>query len=178
MATRLLIALVGSICALVLWLSPRLSGSPNPLAAQVETRSVTVERLAATPPLPFALEPTTASLERIVVAPGASSETAFNGPVLLYVEEGTLKVDWDRHRLAIVQTGDQIAIRGEQKIRKGTIPAGYGVYSADGKPGPLLNVGDTNLKMLAVLFVPQPLYESEGETMSATAGPPSGSPTP
>jgi hypothetical protein len=149
-----------------------------PLAAQIETRLVTVERLAATPPLPFAPEPTTATLEQIVIAPGASSETVFSGPVLLYIEEGTLMVDWDRHRLGIVQTGDQKAIRGEPKIRKGTIPAGFGVYSADGKPGPLLNAGDTNLKMLAVLFVPQPLYESEAETISATAEPPSASPTP
>jgi hypothetical protein len=178
MSMRQLIALVGIICVFVLLLSTNLGLPPRLLALQVETRLVTVERLAATPPLPFAVEPTTASLERIVIAPGASSETTFNGPVLLYIEEGALKVDWDRHKLGIVQTGDQIAIRGEQRIRKGTIPSGYGVYSADGQPGPLVNAGDTNLKMLAVLFVPQPLYESEGETMSATAGPPTESPTP
>lgn len=148
------------------------------MAAQLQSRSVTVERLATTPPLPFALEPTTATLERIVIAPGADSETTFAGPVLLYVEEGTLHVDWDRHRLAIVQTGDQAAIRGEQRIRKGTIPAGFGVYSADGNPGPLANSGEMNLRLLAVLFVPQPNDEGDAITMSATAGPSAATPTP
>lgn len=164
-----------ALMATLLWL--RLYHPIGILAAQVESRSVTVERLATTPPLPFAIEPTTATLERIVIAPGADSETSFAGPVLLYVEEGTLQVDWDRHRLGIVQTGDQVAIRGEQKLRKGTVPAGFGVYSADGNPGPLVNGGDSNLKLLAVLFVPQPIDEEDGFTMSATAGP-AASPTP
>lgn len=178
MSKRALIASVGcvGVIATMFW---RVADHPlGTLAAQVESRSVTVERLASTPPLPFATEPTTATLERIVIAPGADSETTFAGPVLLYVEEGTLLVDWDRHRLAIVQTGDQVAIRGEQEIRKGVIPAGFGIYSADGNPGPLANSGETNLKLLAVLFVPQPIDEGDEITMSATAGPSAASPTP
>lgn len=178
MSKRALIAPVGCVGMIAIMLWRVADHQLGTMAAQVESRSVTVERLATTPPLPFAIEPTTATLERIVIAPGADSETTFAGPVLLYVEEGTLKVDWDRHRLGIVQTGDQVSIRGEQKLRKGTIPAGFGVYSADGNPGPLANSGDTNLKLLAVLFVPQQLDQGDAITMSATAGPTAASPTP
>jgi hypothetical protein len=156
-------------------MATQLSGS---LATQIETDGVVVEDLAKTLPLPFASEPTTASLERIVIAPGASIDTDFVGPVLFYIEEGALNIDVERHQVAIVQAGDQKAVRGEQKIKRGNIPAGFGIYSADGNPGPLRNNGDGDLEMLAVLFVPQPNYADGGVTISATAMAPVASPSP
>jgi hypothetical protein len=76
---------------------------------------------------------------------------------LLYVEQGTLNVDYDRYRLVIVQTGDQKAIHGEGSVRDGNVPTGYGVYSEDGVTGPLVNSGQETLRLLAVLLVPQRL---------------------
>lgn len=176
MAVRLtIISLLAAFTVAAIPMATHLFGS---LAAQVESDGVVVEDLARTLPLPFASEPTTASLERIVLAAGASIDTDFAGPVLFYIEEGALYIDVERHQVAIVQTGDQKEVRGEQEIRQGNIPAGLGVYSADGNPGPLRNTGDGDLEMLAVLFVPQPNDTDGGVTISATAMAPAASPTP
>jgi hypothetical protein len=127
----------------------------GPLAAQVEMDGVTIEDLAQTLPLPVTEAPTTATLQRIVMVPGATLERDYHGPVLFYVERGTLLVDPDRHRLAIIQSGDDSG-RVDRGIGRGKIPAGYGIYSVDGSPGRMQNSGDEELVMLAVLFVPQP----------------------
>jgi hypothetical protein len=177
MTMRFAAHLVGCAIIVVLGVAVK-SGQAMPLSAQIESRAVTVEHLASTLPLPFAPEPTTAGLERIAVAPGASLDFVFAGPVLFYIEQGTLHVDTERHQLAIVQTGDQKMIRGDQKVRRGTIPAGFGVYSADGNPGAMQNVGDENLIMLAVLFVPQPTDDEGAETYEATAVAPRATPAP
>lgn len=150
----------------------------SPLAIQIETQEVAIEDLAFTPPLPFASEPTTVSLERIVVAPNASMDETFSGPVLFYIEQGTLNVNVERNRVAIVQTDDQKQTRSDQKVRGGNIPAGYGVYSADGNPGRLQNVGSDDLVLLAVLFVPQPMDAGQAVVVSATAVAPAASPSP
>lgn len=59
-----------------------------------------------------------------------------------------------------------------RETRRDRIPAGYGLYVADGDPGPLVNVGEDDVVLLAVNFVAQPgPSEVTTETTEVTAVP-------
>jgi hypothetical protein len=113
------------------------SGLSGSLTVQDERDGVTIADLAATLPLPCAATSTTAALQRIVMAPGATLERDYRGPVLFFIERGTVLVDLDRHQLAIVQSGGGSDGRMDRGVSRGKIPAGYGNYSADGSLGPM-----------------------------------------
>jgi hypothetical protein len=138
----------------------------NALRAQEVAEGVTFDRLAETLPFPPATDPTTVSLNRITIEPHSVLDMRFLGPVILYIEQGTLNVDLEQHHLAISYSGDH-ADAARQRFRRGNIPQGYGVYSADGDTGPLRNNTEELVILLAVFVVPQPAGNSE--TLSATA---------
>jgi hypothetical protein len=112
--------------------------------------------LTETPPLPEVPSGATAVLRRITLAPGATLDVTYHGPVLYYVEQGTLGVDMKNRRLAIVQSCGANDCGTRINERRGEIQTGLGVYAADGDLGPTRNVGDQDLIVTALLIVPQP----------------------
>ncbi|MCC6315495.1 MAG: hypothetical protein IT337_15955 [Thermomicrobiales bacterium] len=141
---------------------------------QAPADGVSIERLAFTPPLPFAMEPTTASLDRIAIEAGSALNLPDIGPVLIYIEQGTLDFDLRQHPVSIVKAGGDSDKASQRKVGRGQIPAGYGVYSADGDLGAPKNSGGEDVVLLAVWFVaqlPEAGYESAGGAATAVTGP-------
>ncbi|HET7093973.1 MAG TPA: hypothetical protein VFI22_10855, partial [Thermomicrobiales bacterium] len=129
--------------------------------------------LFQTGPLPAIPAGAIAGLRRITLAPGESLDIGYLGPTLYYVVQGTLGVDLEHHRLAFVGSDSTGGKRGIDIGRNGEVPAGIGVYAADGNLGPTRNVGDGDLVILALLIAPQPRGDaieqaSGGMTVVAT----------
>lgn len=110
--------------------------------------------LTETGPLPALPAGATAGLRRITLAPGEALAIKYAGPTLYYVEQGTLGVEPDQRQLRLVRVDgaagtDDLAIAPD-----GEVPAGIGVYAADGDLGPTRNMGDGDLVILALLIAP------------------------
>lgn len=160
---RLVAIFAIGLCGVVQW---------GDTLGQDDAEAVDVERLAQTLDLPFAIVPTTATLQRIRIAPGAALDVVYRDPVLFYIDQGTVKVDLKDHQIAIVNATEQARPQNEREFRRGRIPAGYSLYVADGNAGSLLNVGEGDVVLLAVIFVAQPgPSEVTTETTEATAVP-------
>jgi hypothetical protein len=135
--------------------------------------------LTETGPLPGIPAGATAALRRITIEPGDVLDIGYLGPTLYYVEQGTLVVDAAHRRLAFVGSDSAGGKRGISIGRRGEVPAGVGVYAADGDLGPARNAGSDDLVILALLIVPQPggaaiEQAGGGATVVATPGEPLG----
>ncbi|HEU0114372.1 MAG TPA: hypothetical protein VFQ80_06840, partial [Thermomicrobiales bacterium] len=127
--------------------------------------------LTETGPLPAIPAGASAGLRRITLAPGEALDIGYVGPTLYYVEQGTLGVDPEHHRLAFVGSDSTGGKHSIDIGRHGEVPAGIGVYTADGNLGPTRNAGDEDLVILALLIVPpsDAIERVSGEaTMAAT----------
>src|SRR5690348_14972017 len=86
---------------------------------QDDAAGVDVEHLAQTLDLPFATAPTTATLERVTIVPGATLDSILSrGPVLFYIDQGTLQVDVKNHQIAIVNSTEQPRPQNEREFRR------------------------------------------------------------
>lgn len=125
-----------------------------------------IEWLAVAPELPFRPKETGAFLQRHTYAPGAQLELPFVGPVLMYIESGTLTLDRVGNEVAVVYpakiveqplTGNQLAkLQESEALPVGShaeVGAGGSVYAMTGEVGPTRNAGDDALVLTVVLFV-------------------------
>ena len=141
---------------------------------------IRIENLAAAPDLPFPLREIGASLDRYTYAPGAQLEVPYVGPVLIYVESGTLSLDGVGNQVDIVYppdvveqplTGEPIAESqvGEAPLvgERAEVGMGGSVYAATGDVGPTRNGGDEPLVLLVVLFVSEPRLDVTREVVES-----------
>ena len=170
---------------LVLAITPRTSHAiaqghdATPIANPLS--GVAVERLTDTPPLPFRPRETTAALARYTFEPDGRVEHPYPGPVLVYVESGTLTIEGVAAFFSILNPRTEI-VRGTSEPGEeasfeqigeappegadAEIPAGGSAYAADGVLGVMRNAADAPLVLLVVAFA---TYETWGETGTAIA---------
>lgn len=113
---------------------------------------ITFEPLVESPPGPLGLPgpdgPGTMIevMARITYAPGASFDFHVPGPILFYIEQGTLTVQLNQGHVGLVTPGripiahSGTAARGIEPV---TVPAGQGIYADDGYIGATRNNGPT-----------------------------------
>jgi hypothetical protein len=150
-----------------------------PSAAQVATPTpdaspgVQVEALVGTPSLPVLPPDTSLTVQRITYQPGATSELAYPGPVLYYVESGLLAVPFSPGGgRAILDAGDEPPRpRPSGTGGEVVLTAGQAILANSGDLGPTRNPGDEPAVVLAVLLVPEALDEGEADTKVLTAVP-------
>ena len=127
---------------------------------------ITVEPLAAASDLPFGSGDGDAVLLRYTYAPGARLDVPYAGPILVYIESGTLALEGVGDHVSILAPPHDIEqpLTGGRlgKRQKGTatlagsrvnVEAGGSVYAETGELGPTSNQGDSNLVLLVVQFV-------------------------
>ncbi len=142
---------------------------------------VTVEELTNSPPLPFRPRDTTAMLARYTFEPDGLVNYPYPGPILVYVESGTLTLEGVGPSVSILHppreivrattdAGPEVAVEqiGESPAEgdAAEIAAGGSAYSADGALGTMRNVTDAPLVLLVVAFA---TYESESGEATAVA---------
>jgi hypothetical protein len=142
---------------------------PGRQAVTAIPEGIRIETLAAALDLPFRPRETVAVLQRYTYAPGAQLDLPYVGPVLMYVESGTLSLDGVGNQVDIVYppdvveqplTGETIAESqvGEAPLvgEQAEVGMGGSVYAATGEIGPTRNGGDEPLVLLVVVFVSEP----------------------
>ena len=139
---------------------------PGRQAVTAIPEGIRIETLAAALDLPLRPRETVAVLKRYAYAPGAQLDLPYVGPVLIYVESGTLSLDGVGNQVDIVYppdvveqplTGEPIAQSqvGEAPLvgEHAEVAMGGSVYAATGEVGPTRNGDDEPLVLLVVLFV-------------------------
>lgn len=159
-------------------------GTPTGLGNLPE--GIGIERLADTASLPFASGDTSAGLARYTYGPGARLEISYPGPILAYVETGTLALDAVGLAVSVRQPqqvtveatpggGQSVSIRQEAGApvagASAEVATGGSIYAPDGALGPTRNPGDEPLVLLVVSFVTQPTTGVMSATAMATTGP-------
>ncbi len=146
------------------------TGTPAPLQEPAAFEGITFESLASTTPLPFGPPPTSAEMQRITFEPGVTLALRYQGPVLYYVERGTLGLDLDGRQLVFtgVGQGEPFGVQEGQEIQ---LSVGQAVYAEDGDLGPVRNARSEPLVILALVIVPEPAGVGESETAEDVAIP-------
>lgn len=177
--------IITQICALALLVAlTAAAGAHEPTGGTPATpheraafEGVTFESLASTPPLPLGPPPTSAEMQRITFEPGATLALPYHGPVLYYVERGTLGLDLDGRQLTFTGVGQGEPF-GVQEGREIQLSVGQAVYAEDGDLGPVRNAGSEPLVILALVMVPEPAGVGESETVEEVAIPVPATPSP
>jgi hypothetical protein len=130
---------------------------------------IRIEALASAPELPFGPGDTTAVLFRYSYAPGASLEVPYVGPVLVYVESGTLTLDAVGEDVELLYAENVVEnpLSGEPISRsqvgevnpvggRATLEAGGSAYASAGDLGLTRNAATGELVLLVVQFVSEP----------------------
>lgn len=164
---------------------PDAAARPNRQSITDLPEGIQIEALAAAPDLPFRPSETSAFLMRYTYAPGAQLEVPYTGPVLAYVESGTLSLErigsrvsilypadiidgqQERGRIAKRQVGEAAPVGG-----KAEVGSGGSVYAETGELGPTRNASSDPLILLIVQFVSE--SPSEGVTEVPVEGTPKG----
>lgn len=137
------------------------SGTQPELADQKQQdEGVSIQRLAATPPLPLWSDvPISVSLQRITYETGTDYHAQFAGPVLLYVEAGSLSIVYTGEPLTLMSGPEVTATQavGSNLARGDEIRLAHGesVLFPDGDTGMTRNNGQDQLVVLAMLIVPE-----------------------
>lgn len=144
------------------------------LRSAAQPEDVGVEQLFNTPPIAQLPPDTSVSLSRVTLQPGGSRNVRGAGPVVYYVETGSLALREPRDDSPQVLmysgpagTPPPLGSDGRDAV----LPPGYAVLVEDGVLGPIRNPGDGPLVLLALGFVPEHLEQGESTTARATAVP-------
>lgn len=165
--------------ALVLVAVAAATGSAPAATPTAFPPGITFERLAASPPgslgLPGPHGPGTLTevMVRITYASGAVFAFHAPGPILYYIEQGTLTIQLNPGHTAIVlhdgSSGhSSFTFHGNQPI---TLSAGQGIYADDGYIGATRNAGQTAVVVLATYLVPQVLVRGGSHHATNTVSP-------
>ncbi len=165
----LLILLLGAMLGSAVFVGTRSSDSGAAPARQSlgeVPEGITVEPLATASALPFGPGDVDAVLLRYTYAPGARLDVQYAGPILVYIESGTLSLEGvgeqvsilaPRHDIEQPLTGPRLGKRQKGKAphvgSRAEVAAGGSVYAETGELGPTSNQGDDVLRLLVVQFV-------------------------
>jgi hypothetical protein len=161
-------AALTAFAALLLLVATAITRTDLIVASQSE--DVQIEKVFGTPVLNPLPPDTSISLWRLTLQPGASYDVVYPGPVISYVESGSLAVQEPRSGSpqVLLYSGPETSPPPLGADRRDSVlPPGYAVLAENGAIGPIRNPGSEPTVVLLVHLVPQNL--GEGETATAEA---------
>jgi hypothetical protein len=165
-------ASLAAVTALVLLVVAAITESDALVASQAE--DVQVQNLFSSPVLKPLPPDTSVSLFRLTLQPGATHDVDLPGPVICYVESGSLAVREPRSGSpqVLLYSGPEKSPPplGSDK-RDSVLPPGYAVLVEDGTLGLIRNPGNDPAVVLLLHLVPENLAEGEMVAAEATSVP-------